>query len=109
MKADLVKVSLNYSSEIDPSPNCVHVPGKRSGGRVSKRMNDGVEVEVACDQRGCEGEWVILPSQASQSKKVKRPQSLKDCLGGETNHAVYLSRFEYVFASHFNYFNGHML
>lgn len=54
-------------------------------------MNDGVEVKVACDQRGCEGEWVILLSQASQSEKVKRPQSLNDCSGGETNRAVFYS------------------
>jgi len=45
MKADLVKVSPNYSSETDPSLNRVHVPGKRSGGSV--RMNGGVEIEVA--------------------------------------------------------------
>jgi hypothetical protein len=34
MKADLVKVSPNYSSETDPSPKRVHVLGKRSGGSV---------------------------------------------------------------------------
>ena len=54
MKADLVKVSLNYSSETDPSQTTFTSQKAQWG--ISERMNGGVEVEVACDQRGCEGE-----------------------------------------------------
>jgi len=41
-------------------------------------MNGGVEVEVACDQRGCEGESVSQPVRKGQASA--EPQRLSRCL-----------------------------